>query len=121
MAAVAVLAVSGAVIGTEDAKHWRTPLEGREQSRQVRINVSQGCGLCRGRVFGNTIHKDAIRLMDRRDVDEQEDTLPTRQPGQDVLRQDDLVFRGVRIGYAEFRTPVTLGEQVRQHPAKRAL
>ncbi len=57
--------------------------------------------------------------MDGGDIEEKKHTLMTGQSAEPILRQGDLVFRGVRIGHAQFGPPMALGEQSRQHAAER--
>src|SRR5262247_4515427 len=85
------------------------------------VDVSQRRRLRLDRIALRAGQKYAIRLMQRGNIDEQEDALRLRQTRQNFDRESRLVLGRAWVGHADSRTPMAFGEEARQHAAKRVL
>ena len=91
-----------------------------EQRRQVAVDVLQRGGVRCDRVLDGPFQVEAIRLMDGRDVQEQEHAAARRQGPQPLDGQRDLVLGRARVGHAQLGAPVALREQAGQDAPQRA-
>src|SRR5262245_31691094 len=121
VAEVSVLAVGRAVIRANDGEDRGASPHRVEDRRQMAVDIRQRRRLSLDRIELRAGQKDAIRLVRRGNVYEQEDALRLRQTRQNFDRESRLVLSRAWVGHAESRTPMAFGEEARQHAAERVL
>src|SRR5262249_52453684 len=121
VAEVSVPAVSRAVIRADDGEDRGASPHRVEDRRQMAVDVSQRRRLSLDRIALGAGQKYAIRLVQRGNVDEQEDALRLRETRQNFDRESRLILGRAWVGHAESRTPMAFGEEARQHASERVL
>src|SRR5262245_55760262 len=114
VAEVSVLAVSRAVIRADDCEDRGASPHRVEDRSQMAVDVSQRRRLRLDRIALRAVQKDAIRLVQRGNVDEKEDAPRLRQTRQNSDGESRLVLGRARVGHTESRTPMAFGEEARQ-------
>src|SRR5215475_14390821 len=121
VAEVSVLAVSRAVIRADDGEGRGASPHRVEDRRQMAVDVSERRRLSLDRIALRAGQKYAIRLVQRGNVEEQEDAFRLRQTRQNFDPESRLIHCRAWVGHAESRTPMAFGEEARQHAAERVL
>src|SRR6187399_2197836 len=113
------------MIARQDTQRRTTLREHGKQPRQLSIDISKRGGLCLRRVLlgrllaGSTRWREnAIRLMERGNIDEQKNALRARQCLQPLTGERDLSLGRMSAGHSHLLVPMTLVKQIRQHASQ---
>ena len=92
-----------------------------EKGWQAGIHITQGGGVTLQVVFLFAIDIGTVGLVNRADVEIEENPFASRDVSESLLHEADLVLGGVGIGDSQVFGPMRLGKQVGQHPAQGGL